>query len=105
MPDGSVSYMFQCKVGVRQGENLSPLLFFFYLSDLNLILAKKTDGSKQFKSLERYFLNVDRIFIFIKLHVLLYADDTVLNAETPENLQKQLNTMGEYCEIWKLCND
>ena len=38
-----------------------------------------------------------------KLDVLLYADDTVLIAETPENLQKQLDTMGEYCEIWKLC--
>ena len=27
LTDGSVSSMFQCEVGVRQGEKLSPLLF------------------------------------------------------------------------------
>ena len=35
LPDGSVLSMFQCEVGVRQGENLSPLLFSIYPSDLN----------------------------------------------------------------------
>ena len=44
LPDGSVSSMFQCDVGVRQGGNLSPLL------DLNSFLAKKNDGLKQFQS-------------------------------------------------------
>ena len=103
LPDGSVSSMFQCEVGVRQGENLSPSLFSIYLSDLNTFLANKNYGLKQFQSLASEFLNDDRILIFLKLHVLLYADDTVLIAETPENLQKQLDTMSEYCEIWKLC--
>ena len=81
----------------------SPLLFYIYLSDLNSFLANKNDNLKQFQSLASEFLNDDRILIFLELHVLLYADDTVLIAETPENLQKQLDTMGEYCEIWKLC--
>ena len=102
LPDGSVSSMFQYEVGVRQGKNVSPLLFSIYLSDLNPFLANKNDGLKQFQSLASEFLN-DRILILLKLHVLLYADDTVLIAVTPENLQKQLDTMGEYCEIWKLC--
>ena len=103
LPGGSVSSMFQCEVGVRQGENLSPLLFSIYLSELNSFLANKNDSLKQFQSLASEFLNDDRILIFLKLHVLLYADDTVLIAETTGNLQKQLDTMDEYCEIWKLC--
>ena len=105
LPDGSVSSMFQCEVGVRKGENLSPVLFSIYLSDLNSFLANKNDGLKQFQSLASEFLNDDRILIFLKLHVLLYADDTVLIADTSENLQKQLDTIDEYREIWKLCNN
>jgi hypothetical protein len=38
----------------------------------------------------------------IKLVVLLYADDTVLLAETPEGLQYALNKFEEYCTLWKL---
>ena len=94
LPDGSVSSMFQCEVGVRQGENLSPLLFSIYLSDLNTFLANKNYGLKQFQSLASEFLNDDRILIFLKLHVLLYADNTVLIAETPENLQKTTRYYG-----------
>ena len=33
---------------------------------------------------------------------MLYADDTVLMAETPEDLQKQLNIFHDYCLAWKL---
>ena len=42
LPDDSVSSMFQCDVGVRQGENVSPLLFSIYFSDLNSFFADKT---------------------------------------------------------------
>jgi hypothetical protein len=37
-----------------------------------------------------------------KLFVLLYADDTVIMAESREDLQAQLNVFGEYCKKWKL---
>ena len=40
--------------------------------------------------------------IFLHIFVLLYADDTVLMAETPETLQKQLDIFHEYCLKWKL---
>ena len=46
LPDGSVSFMFQCEVGERQGENLSPSLFTIYLFDLNSFSANKNDGLK-----------------------------------------------------------
>ena len=40
-------------------------------------------------------------FIF-KLFTLLYADDTVLMANDPSDLQNCLNTFAEYCLQWKL---
>ena len=33
---------------------------------------------------------------------LLYADDTVLMSESPEELQRELNNFHEYCTTWKL---
>ena len=38
----------------------------------------------------------------MKLFVLLYADDTVIMAESREDLQVRLNIFGEYCQKWKL---
>ena len=40
--------------------------------------------------------------VYMNIFVLLYADDTVLMAETPEDLQKQLNIFHDYCLAWKL---
>jgi hypothetical protein len=40
------------------------------------------------------------INVYINIFLLLYADDTVLMAETPEDLQKQLNIFQIYkCTI------
>jgi hypothetical protein len=39
---------------------------------------------------------------YMNIFLLLYADDTVLMAETPEDLQKQLNIFHDYCLAWKL---
>ena len=40
--------------------------------------------------------------VFIRLLILLYADDTVLLAESAVDLQTQLNNFYEYCRLWKL---
>jgi hypothetical protein len=36
------------------------------------------------------------------MYVLLYADDTILLAESATDLQVMLDTMEEYCNIWEL---
>jgi predicted HTH domain antitoxin len=40
--------------------------------------------------------------IYLKIFVMLYADDTILLAESAEDLQVQLNGFGEYCDNWKM---
>ena len=45
---------------------------------------------------------VNELNVFIKLFVILYADDTVILADTKEGMQKAMNIFQSYCEIWKL---
>ena len=39
---------------------------------------------------------------YVKLFVIMYADDTALLAESARNLQNMLNLFHEYCLKWKL---
>ena len=41
---GEMSEFFSCGVGVRQGENLSPLLFSVFLNDLEAFLKQNNEG-------------------------------------------------------------
>jgi ferredoxin-thioredoxin reductase catalytic subunit len=40
--------------------------------------------------------------LFIKLFILLYADDTVIFSETREEMQNMLDVFTDYCKQWKL---
>ena len=96
--NGSISEYFSSTVGVRQGGNLSPLLFAFFLNDLEDFLigydvSGVSSSSSQFDN---------DIVIFTKLFLLLYADDTVLISESAEDLQVYLNPFEQYCTKWKL---
>ena len=44
----------------------------------------------------------DDIEVYFKLYLLLYADDTVLFAESAAELQSALISMYFYCETWNL---
>ena len=40
--------------------------------------------------------------IYLKIFILLYADDTVLMSENVNGMQTMLNIFSEYCNTWKL---
>ena len=39
---------------------------------------------------------------YLKLFILLYADDTVLMSESVHGMQHMLNVFSDYCDTWKL---
>ena len=45
---------------------------------------------------------VNYIKFHLDLHTLLYADDTIILCASPQDLQKALNALSEYCKTWKL---
>ena len=101
---GEMSEFFTCNTGVRQGENLSPLLFAIYLNDFQEYISNSHGGLKY---LERELsdcleLEFDNANVALNLSCLLYADDTIILAETPEELQKALDAVDSYCQTWHL---
>ena len=84
-----------------QGENLSPLLFSLYLNDLQEFLQEAHMGLKEICDLATHTFD-NNLCALLKLYILLYADDTVLLAGSPKDLQNSINLMEEYCHLWKL---
>ena len=44
----------------------------------------------------------DAVHLYVKIFILLYADDTVILSDSSEGLQTALNLYSQYCTIWKL---
>ena len=86
--NNSLSNPFDCNIGVRQGECLSPFLFAMYINDLEAELDVNGISG----------INIG----MINISILLYADDIILFGKTPEDLQKSLLVLEEYCTRWKL---
>ena len=87
LPDG-ITQCFSSNIGLKQGCNLSPILFNIFINDLNEIFDKTFCQPAKIKNLT--------------LNNLLYADDLVLVSETSSGLQNCLDRLQEYCDKWRL---
>ena len=93
---GSQSCFFQSYCGVRQGDNLSPVLFSLFLNDLEDYL-----NAHHCKGISVDYTD-EVISVYLKMLILLYADDTVIFGTDPHSFQDNLNIFYEYCQLWKL---
>ena len=97
------SQFFNVQCGVRQGENLSPLLFALFLNDMNDYIKNDVPGLETIiDECVACNMSESEISKFVNLYLLLYADDTVIFAENPSELQNRLNKVELYCSKWKL---
>ena len=85
--NGKYSTPFSSTHGVKQGCNLSPLLFNLFINDIHTEFDPSCDpislGGKSFSTLS-------------------FADDIVILSETPSGLQNSLNKIQLYCKRWGL---
>lgn len=93
---GEYSAFFMSNCGVRQGDNLSPILFSMILNDLeDHLINDRSDGIE----IECYN---DQMYVFMEVFILLYADDTVILADNAQSFQNCLDSFHRYCKTWKL---
>ncbi len=84
---GEATGLFPCKVGVRQGCNLSPLLFSLFISGLEAKLGRNNAGAG--------LQSAD-------IDLLMYADNIVMMSASEDGLRKHLQSLDKFCACMKL---
>ena len=79
---------FECSIGVKQGDTISPTLFAIFVNDLA-------------DELKRAGLGIN-ITNDVSVSCLFYADDIILLAESEEKLQDMLSIVDLWCKKWRL---
>ena len=87
-------------LGVRLGENLSPVSFSMFLNDLSEFISHAYNGLNDISEISKILLSDDEIEVLFKLYILIYADDTDIFAESKEEWQSALTAMYLYCKSW-----
>ena len=90
-----------CNIGVRQGDNLSPVLSALFISDFTKYVSYAYGGLNIAQSCYPSPMNNEDI-VLLNLFVLLYANDTLILADNEIELQLALNNVYEYCMMFKL---
>ena len=78
--NGKKSDYFSCNIGVRQGDSLCPLLFAIFGNDPESYFLQEGNNYLSFGG-------GARLENMLKLLILMYADDTVILADSPDKLQ------------------
>ena len=97
LKDNKLTEFFDCNLGVRQGENLSPSLFSIYLSNLIDKFKTKHCGLPLLENLMTSNTR-DDVICLCSFFLLLYADDTALLAESENDMQQALDILEVYCK-------
>lgn len=93
---GDDSPFFSSNRGVRQGDNISPVMFSLFLNDLEDHLISDRINGIPIECAD------EQLFFYIKIFILLYADDTVILSDNEEDFQNSLHSFASYCKEWKL---
>ena len=85
--NGKATKYFKYEKGVQQGNPLSPILFNLFINDIFEEIRNNSQITLDGESM---------------VHALMYADDLIIMATSPEELQRSLDGLSKYCEKWKL---
>lgn len=84
----SLSGFLSSHIGLKQGDPSSPMMFMMFINDTTQYI------NSDFNSI----FTIDEFQLFM----LLYADDAVVFAKSPDALQSILNDLELYCRTWGL---
>ena len=84
----ALTELFSCNKGIRQGDDLSPVLLSLFMNDL-----------------PQYFKESKSPGVMLgnqTINCLMYADDLLIISPSPKGLQQSLNVIHRHAQQWKL---